>query len=299
MHKMNETVFIGMPAYESERFLGTAVDSLLAQTCRDWTLLIADDASTDGTRTIAEEYARADSRIRYHRHEKNIGQFANFKFLLDRADGAYFMWAGHDDIWDKQFLETCIALLARFPDRGLAFTGMDLVNANGISILSYPLLPHLAGPATLGTTVRFIFDAEILGKPNFMYSMFRLAVARATWSYFPQRKVWGADILFSLAAISHFGIAIDHRVLFHKRLGGYSDPEKTRSNEQILLRNPKKHIFPVGGGRFVAYLSGHWEALRGTPYRIVGSMALLLRLPRALALHAKTRNYQKYLPFAV
>ncbi len=295
---MTASVFIGMPAYESERFLRLTLDSLLVQTYRNWTLLIADDASTDGTRTIAEEYARRDPRIRYYRHDRNIGQFANFKFLLDRAAGDYFMWAGHDDMWDARYLEACIDLLTRFPDRRLAFAGHDLISRDGTVVLSYPDFPDLAGPRSLWTTLRFILDPEVLGKPNFMYSIFHLPAARVAWSFFPQRKVWGADILFSLAAISHFGVAIDPRVLFHKRLGGYSDPEKARGNAPINLENPKDHIFPVGSGRFWRYLSGHWEALRGTPYQVPGALALLVRLPRALALHAKTRNYQRYLPFA-
>ncbi|MBU4353452.1 glycosyltransferase, partial [Candidatus Parcubacteria bacterium] len=86
-------VFIGMPAYNGERFIGEAIESLLNQSFSDFTLFISDDASTDGTQAICENYAKKDPRIICHRQEKNIGMFPNFKFLLDRANGDFFMWA--------------------------------------------------------------------------------------------------------------------------------------------------------------------------------------------------------------
>lgn len=290
-------VFIGMPAYNGERFIGEAIESLRQQSYTDWTMLISDDASTDNTRVICEEYAKKDPRIIYYRQEKNIGQFNNFKFLIDRAKGNYFMWAGHDDVWDKDFIKTCVENLQKYPDRGLAFTGHNVINVDDSVAIEYPNFPLLSGPARLTTVARFVLDPEILGKPNFMYSLFRLEAIRKAWEFYPQQKKWGADILFGLAAISHFGVIVDKKVLFHKRLGGYSDQKKIarKPGEKIIIKNPKNHIFPVGGGRFSAYLKGHMQALRGTPYRPIVFVLLLMRSIRALALHLKTRNYKKIL----
>jgi glycosyltransferase involved in cell wall biosynthesis len=60
-------VRIGLPAYNGERHLPAALDSLLAQTYGDFELIISDNASTDRTEEICREYAARDSRIRYHR----------------------------------------------------------------------------------------------------------------------------------------------------------------------------------------------------------------------------------------
>jgi glycosyltransferase involved in cell wall biosynthesis len=288
-------VFVGMPAYNGERFIGRAIESLRQQSYTNWKMLISDDASTDSTRVICEEYAKRDPRIAYYRQEKNIGQFNNFKFLLDRAEGEYFMWAGHDDLWDKDFIKICVENLQKYPDRGLAFTGHNVINLDGSVAIEYPNFSLLSGPASLATVARFVLDPEILGKPNFMYSLFRLEAIRKTWELYPQQKKWGADILFSLAAISHFGVIVDKRTLFHKRLGGYSDGNKNMQESKIVIQNPKNHIFPVGGGRFSAYLKGHMQALRGTPYRPIVFILLLMRSMRALVLHLKTRNYKKVL----
>ncbi len=289
-------VFIGMPAYNGERFIKEAIDSLRAQSYTNWAMLISDDASTDGTEAICREYTQKDSRITYCRQEKNIGQFANFKFLIDKAQGDYFMWAGHDDLWGKDFIKVCVENLENNPDRGLAFTGHNVIGLDGNVAIEYPRFPLLSGKANIWTVSRFVLDPEVLGKPNFMYSLFRKEVIKETWDLCPQYKRWGADILFSLAGISHFGVIIDERVLFHKRLGGFSDSTSIRKiGEKIVLKKPKNHIFPIGGGRFSTYLSGHMKALRGTPYKPLVFILLILRSLRAVILHLRSRNYKKYL----
>lgn len=292
-------VFIGMPAYNSERFIREAIDSLRGQSYVDWVMLISDDASLDNTGRIGEEYAKKDSRITYYRQKENIGQFKNFKFLLDRAEGEYFMWAGHDDLWDKDFLKVCVENLQKYPARGLSFTGHDVIGLDGGIAIEYPYFPLLSGNANMRTVARFVLAPEVLGKPNLMYSLFRMEAIKKTWGFYPQQKKWGADILFSLAAISHFGVIIDKRKLFHKRLGGFSDSAKdTRKiGEKIVIKNPKNHIFPIGGGRFSTYMRGHMEALRGTHYRPFVFLLLLLRSVRALILHLKSRNYKKFLKY--
>ncbi len=96
---------IGMPVYNGGRYVQRALDSLLAQTFRDFELIISDNASTDDTKEICEEYERTDPRIRYIRQNKNLGPIRNFDFVLNQAKGEYFMWAAHDDMWDSRFLD--------------------------------------------------------------------------------------------------------------------------------------------------------------------------------------------------
>ena len=66
-------VFIGLPVYNGARFLAAALDSLLAQSYRDFTLLISDNASTDETPQICAEFVARDPRVRYVRQPTNIG----------------------------------------------------------------------------------------------------------------------------------------------------------------------------------------------------------------------------------
>ena len=103
--KATPKLSIGMPVYNGERLICRALDSLLAQTFADFELIISDNASTDATGAVCREYAKRDARIRYHRQQINRGTFDNFNFVLEQANANFFMWAAHDDAWDKCFIE--------------------------------------------------------------------------------------------------------------------------------------------------------------------------------------------------
>jgi glycosyltransferase involved in cell wall biosynthesis len=288
-------VFIGMPAYNAEKFIGKTIESFQKQTYTDWKLLISDDESSDNTKGVCEAYAQKDSRITYYRRPKNEGHYANFKYLLDQADGEYFMWAGHDDFWDKDFLSVCVDNFKKYPDRGVSFTGQRLIHTDGSTAIEYSTFPSLSGPKNIFTVARFVLQPEILGKTNMIHALYKIECIRKAFAYYPHQPAWGSDAIFSLAAISHCGVIIDKRVLFSKKLGGYSDPEKmTRKiGEKIVIANPKNHIFPIGGHRFSGYFRGHMQALKNTPYKIPVAILLLIRSIRAVILFIKPRVIKK------
>lgn len=102
---------IGMPVYNAEKYLRVALDSILHQTFINFELIISDNASTDGTEAICQEYASKDSRIQYIRQTENRGAENNFHFVLDEACNEYFMWASHDDLWSENYLENAVTML--------------------------------------------------------------------------------------------------------------------------------------------------------------------------------------------
>ncbi len=147
-------VFIGMPVYNGSKFLRQALDALILQSFVDWKLLISDDASTDDTPAIAQEYAKKDSRISYIRQEKNLGLFSNFKLTLDQADGQYFMWAAQDDLWEKAFLKVCVDILDADASVGLAGTAMVEIDSYGRTVRELPWLKDLSGKPNIRRPVR-------------------------------------------------------------------------------------------------------------------------------------------------
>ncbi|CAN5444833.1 glycosyltransferase family 2 protein [soil metagenome] len=104
-------ISIGMPLYNAAGTVRFAFDSLLAQTLPDFELIVSDNASTDATADICEDYQRRDPRVRYVRQPTNLGAAANFEYVLNAARGEFFMWAASDDIWQPQFLERNVAAL--------------------------------------------------------------------------------------------------------------------------------------------------------------------------------------------
>lgn len=285
-----------MLAYNGERFIREAIESLLNQSFSDFTLFISDDASTDGTRAICESYAKKDSRVIYCRQEKNIGMFPNFKFVLDKAEGEYFMWASHDDIWDKDFIKVCVENIKN-KKVDVATTVMADVDSYGRNVRELTDVTKLSGSPGVIQVARYVLQPEVLGKGNFMYSFFKIDAMRKVWEIYPQRMEWGSDYHFSLAIVSHFSIFVDERVLFKKRLGGHSSKGSTENDNpgrviRTVIKNPKNHMFPLG--RFTQYFRGHMEALQGTPYQPIAALILLIRFPRAFFIYLRQRNYKKF-----
>jgi len=143
--KLQPKVSIGMPAYNNELFIRRAIDSLLAQTFTDFELIISDDASTDNTPIICEEYSKKDKRIRYIRQKKNIGLHRNFFFLLQEAKYDYFMWSAADDFLDPKFIEKNLNILVSNNDVVCSVskikpygTEMFDLDPNAIDTLRYP-----------------------------------------------------------------------------------------------------------------------------------------------------------------
>jgi glycosyltransferase involved in cell wall biosynthesis len=131
------TLGIGLPVYNGERYLRQALDSLLEQSFTDFELVILDNASTDATAAIANEYAARDDRIRYHRNEQNIGAARNFNFAFQLTSGRYFKWASHDDLLEPEFLERCVAALERDPEAVLAHPRATIIDERGELLAAY------------------------------------------------------------------------------------------------------------------------------------------------------------------
>lgn len=96
-------VSVLIPAYNSAAFLPECIESVLAQDFQDYELLIADDASTDGTSAVLERYAALDSRIRWWRNPVNLGQAANFNACLQAARGEFIKPLHADDVLLETF----------------------------------------------------------------------------------------------------------------------------------------------------------------------------------------------------
>ncbi len=129
MRSDNPTVSIGLPAYNAERYLREALDSILGQTYRAFELIVSDNASTDATATICHEYAARDDRVRYIRSPINVGAHRNFRRALELARGRYFKWAAHDDICHPTYLGRCVEVLDADPSVVLCHSRTVFIDA--------------------------------------------------------------------------------------------------------------------------------------------------------------------------
>lgn len=112
-------VSIGMPTYNRASVLSRAIESALAQDYPNLELVISDNASTDETQTVCEEFARRDGRVCYIRQETNRGATANFQEALNQSRSEFFMWLADDDWIDTSYVSACVSVLEENPDYSL------------------------------------------------------------------------------------------------------------------------------------------------------------------------------------
>ena len=122
-------VSIGLPVYNGSKYIGEAIESILAQTYGDFELIISDNASTDDTEEVCRSYN--DNRIRYYRSDKNRGAAWNYNRTESMANGEYFKWAAHDDKLSPDFLSKCIPHLDRNDDVVLVYTNSIIIDKEG------------------------------------------------------------------------------------------------------------------------------------------------------------------------
>ena len=168
---------IGLPVYNGERFLEQTLDQLLAQTFREFELVIADNASSDRTQEICRAYAGADERIRYHRGDENRGATWNFNraFTLTRSE--YFKWSAYDDLCEPTFLEQCVPALDTQPRAVLVFPKTRLIDERGELVRDHEdglVLSQRTAHERLGKLV------AALGYANPVYGLIRSSALRRT-----------------------------------------------------------------------------------------------------------------------
>jgi glycosyltransferase involved in cell wall biosynthesis len=193
------TISIGLPVYNGEDFIAKSINSLLAQTFRDFELIICDNASTDNTGKICQAYAAQDSRVKYYRNPTNLGAPRNYNRTVTLSRGKYFKWAAADDVHAPEYLEKCVQILENDPSVVLCHTKMYQIDENGtivgtydhkMRLSSYKIEERFADQISLATNICFQ-----------MYGLMRKAVLIKTPLHGDYR---GADGNF-LAEMSLYG----------------------------------------------------------------------------------------------
>ena len=106
-----DLVSVIMPCHNGALYIKNAIDSVLAQSYKDWELLVVDDASTDGSKALIESYCQKDSRIKLLSTEHSTGLPATARNLgIEEARGRYIAFLDCDDQWLPDKLEHQIPL---------------------------------------------------------------------------------------------------------------------------------------------------------------------------------------------
>ena len=125
-----------MATFNGERFVGEQIESIQAQSYRNWRLLVSDDCSSDGTLDVVRRYAANDERIRIVSEGVRYGGAKeNFFALMGKSEAPYVMFCDQDDVWLSRKVEKTFILMNGMEDGYsaklplLVFTDMKVVDA--------------------------------------------------------------------------------------------------------------------------------------------------------------------------
>ena len=133
-------ISVVMTAYNTEKYIKEAIESILNQTFKNFEFIIVDDGSTDNTRLIIEEYAKKDGRIKVIYNETNLGIVFSSNKAIKIAKGKYIAIMDSDDISKASRLEQQFAFMESNPKVGVCGTNVILINKDGqkIGYKSFP-----------------------------------------------------------------------------------------------------------------------------------------------------------------
>jgi glycosyltransferase involved in cell wall biosynthesis len=211
-----------LTSYNRERYIAESIESVLAQTCRDFELIVTDNCSTDRSAAIAREYAKQDDRVRVIVNPTNVGQFQNRRVAASLARGQYLKYHDSDDVMYRHCLAVMVEALDAEPRAGFALSGSR----------DWP-----GGRCPMLLTPQLAYEREFLGAGLFQCgpscALFRTEVFRRLGG-FPDSGV-ASDYLFWIQACTTENVVLVSGDLFYYRV----HPNQEYANSDNLAQYAK------------------------------------------------------------
>jgi len=241
---------VGVPIRDDAERLPQALETLLAQTEREYLVVVVDDSDTDEPGEVARAFAARDARVSYHRNERRLGLVANWRraFALARAaapDAPYFAWGSDHDLWEPGWLATLCAELDAAPGAVLAYPLNDAISESGAAVR----VPWRFATAGDGAPVRFARVLRRMVAGDMVYGLFRADALSACGVL---RDVLMPDRLLLAELSLHGEFRQVPELLWHRRL-------RERAAAAPLQRGPE--LFPDGRTGALPWWLAHMRAL--------------------------------------
>lgn len=262
-------VSIGLPTYNRASSLRRAIASALAQDYRNIELIISDNASMDETQAVCLEASRNDGRIKYLRQSENQGATANFREVLARSHGEFFMWLADDDWLDRTYVVKCVATLRANPDYALVggktryYNGEHLVlEETGINLVE-----------DSGVRRVLMYYSQVAGNGIFYGVMRREQIAGVSI-----QETFGGDWLL-VADLAFMGKVVTlGEVVIHRSIDGVSrDLKKLALNSGLggLIGTSPHLKIAVSAYEHIAWKSPIYKPLKPSTRLILGCRSFI------------------------
>jgi glycosyltransferase involved in cell wall biosynthesis len=172
-------VSVGIPTYNRPDGLVRTLESITHQSYKNLEIIISDNCSP-GTETInvVKQYIRQDNRIKYYNQSENRGSFYNFEFVLEKANGDYFMWAADDDEWDLMYIYECM----KYSSKYYAVTSYFHVNNRSLNTIEYPFIPQIGTKKSVYLNSKLFINNMC---PNLFYAVYNTKYLKEIYSEKP------------------------------------------------------------------------------------------------------------------
>ncbi len=214
-----------VPVYNRRELVRGAIESVLAQTRRDWELILVDDASDDDPGSVLSEYR--DDRLRSVRRSENGGVSAAQNTGLDAARGRYVAFLHSDDMWRPERLARLVPVLDDGPVTfGGVESGFELAEP-GVRLCRGPWLEGASGTDVLSYRAHVHISTLLL----------RTDIARAVRFDEALRNTEDRDFIFRFLAETTLAFVPDDLVLIDRRNSGLRDADHASGYEYLYTKH--------------------------------------------------------------
>lgn len=217
-----------LPAWKAA-YLDEAIQTILAQTCLDWELVVVDDCSPDNLKAIVERYP--DARIRYERNRENLGGqnlVRQWNHSIGFASGEWIVLAADDDMYRPTFCEEVLRLAEKYPQVDLIHSSVEQIDEQGRHLWDDSILPEFQSRyAYLNSWLRGI-SFTCIG--NFAFRRSRL-IEKGGFIEFP--CAFGSDIATPIS-LAYNGVANTQEMLFcFRQSDNHLSADTSRFKEKV------------------------------------------------------------------
>jgi glycosyltransferase involved in cell wall biosynthesis len=263
-------VSVVMPAYNAAKYIEEAIESILAQTLKEFELIVVDDGSTDNTREIIEGYARRDPRVRLLVNETNLKLCRTANRGIEAATAPLIARMDADDWSYPNRLELQVRFMSEHPEVVISGGSMDVCDEKlqVINQRHYPL--------TDKDIRKVMMRYSPFSHPTVIY---RTEAIRKAGSYNPQLPfAEDYDMYFRIGRFGKFGNLPQILVKYRSSSSSYFH-SKIRQQERATIYTRLKAVEEYGYKMNLVdrmVLALHWLSLYVIPSRL--KYALFIRL---------------------
>ena len=239
---------ITIPAYK-QKYLYKAIESCLAQTYKDFELIIVDDASPEDLKSMVDRCQ--DSRIRYYRNEKNCGALHvvdNWNICLGYTKGDYVICMGDDDRLLPNCLEEYSKLIDKYPDLDIYHGMTEIIDENGNLTNMQEARPEREGMYSMisgrlrNSRLQYIGDW-----------LFKRTALEQLNGYVNMPMAWGSDDLTAYTIAKNKGVANTQIPVFQYRISSLtisnSGHYREKAKIQFDVLNQVESLLRKGEGK--------------------------------------------------